>query len=78
MLIIGLDDSDDEESADEKKPKKVRFAEAVKAATKAIKVDEKQHPLLTDLEDGDLEQKRKKKAYKWFQKVTFSFSFTFL
>ena len=58
-------------SAD-KKSKKVRFAEAIKDAIKATKSDEVKHPLLTDLDNDDSATKRKKKADKWFMKVSLS------
>lgn len=67
---LGIDDASDESDGEAKKqPKKVRFAEAIKAATKAVEIDERKHPLLTDLDDDDTTQKRKKKADKWFMKV---------
>lgn len=66
----GLDNATDESDGESKKqPKKVRFTEAIKAATKAVAVDERKHPLLTDLEDDDSALKKKKKADKWFMKV---------
>lgn len=69
-FLSGIDDSSDEnEEVAEKKPKKVRFAEAIKAATKEVEIDERKHPLLTDLDDADSAEKRKKKADKWFMKV---------
>lgn len=69
---LGIDDASDESDGEAKKqPKKVRFAEAIKAATKAVEIDERKHPLLTDLDDDDTTQKRKKKADKWFMKSAF-------
>ncbi|XP_046641788.1 pre-rRNA 2'-O-ribose RNA methyltransferase FTSJ3-like [Daphnia pulicaria] len=69
---LGLDNATDESDGESKKqPKKVRFTEAIKAATKAVAVDERKHPLLTDLEDDDSALKKKKKADKWFMKSAF-------
>ena len=70
IFFVGFDnDSDEIDEGDQKKPKKVRFAEGIKAAAKAVEIDERKHPLLTDLEDDDSVQKRQKKADKWFMKV---------
>ena len=60
---------DDSNVKSGRKSKKVRFSDAIKAAAEAVNVDESQHPLLTDLEGDDAENKKKKKADKWFLKV---------
>lgn len=68
--LSGIDVSSDESDKEtKKKPKKVHFAEAIKAATNAVQTDERKHPLLTDLNETDSIQKRKMKADKWFMKV---------
>ena len=73
--------SDESDSDTEtKQPKKVRFADpakeelaktvaARKSAAKKELNDDTEHPLLTDLQDGDSKQKRKRKADQWFNKV---------
>lgn len=69
-MLLGLEDSSIEnDEGDEKKSKKVRFAEAIKAAKKEVEIDDRKHPLLTDLDDADSSEKRKRKAEKWFMKV---------
>merc|ERR1712071_240760 len=76
-----MDGSEDSESEAEKKTgKKVRFAVSEeepapkkmskKEAMKVVNGDA-EHPLLTDLEDGDTNQKRKRKADQWFKKANF-------
>merc|ERR1712136_387583 len=80
---LGIDVSDESDSeAEMKQPKKVRFADAEKdkvaktvaakkLAAKKVLTDDTEHPLLTDLENGDSQQKRKRKADQWFSKSIF-------
>merc|ERR1712071_206556 len=80
---LGIDVSDESDSDTEtKQPKKVRFADpakeelaktvaARKSAAKKELNDDTEHPLLTDLQDGDSKQKRKRKADQWFNKSVF-------
>merc|ERR1712071_513421 len=73
-------DQDSESEAEKKTGKKVRFAVSEeepapkkmskKEAMKVVNGDA-EHPLLTDLEDGDTNQKRKRKADQWFKKANF-------
>lgn len=53
-------------------PAKEELAKKVaekKQAAKKVLTDDLEHPLLTDLQDGDSKQKRKRKADQWFNKV---------
>lgn len=89
QIEIGIDVSDESDSETEmKQPKKVRFADAEKdevaktvaakkLAAKKVLTDDTEHPLLTDLENGDSQQKRKRKADQWFSKVLISQYFSF-
>jgi len=76
------DESDSDSDAEVKQPKKVRFADPAKEelakkvaekkqAAKKVLTDDLEHPLLTDLQDGDSKQKRKRKADQWFNKSIF-------
>lgn len=73
-LGIAVDSTDESDTGevDKKKlkdKKTVRFS--AKTLTKTMDGKEEEelaHPLLTDLEDGDADSKRKKKADKWFMK----------
>ena len=67
--VDDTDESDTGEAAKTTNKKSVRFS--AKNLTKTMDGKEEEelaHPLLTDLEDGDADSKRKKKADKWFMK----------
>lgn len=77
FITQGLQADSDDSDADARKSKKVRFSDAIKAASEAVKVDDRKHPLLTDLDGDDTDTKKKKKADKWFMKVFFSLKVAF-